>query len=119
MIANGEISTLANRSKDYAYSVITLALGYDVDTDAVIAAVQAAGGELARDTAVAPYVLEPLEVLGIDDFATTHVTLRFRIKTLPLRQGEVGRELRRQIKKTLDARGVKLLTLPVLTPTVR
>ena len=118
-IANGDIRTLANRSKDFAYTVISLNLGYENDTDAVIEAVKAAADEVAKDPALAASILAPLEVFGIEEFAATHLRLRFRLKTLPLRQGEVGRELRRQIKKTLDARGIKLLTLPVLTPTVR
>jgi moderate conductance mechanosensitive channel len=36
------------------------------------------------------------------------VTLRFRIKTLPMKQWEVGRELRRRIKKAFDARGIQI-----------
>jgi small conductance mechanosensitive channel len=36
------------------------------------------------------------------------VTLRFRIKTLPMKQWEVGRELRRRIKKAFDARGIRI-----------
>jgi small conductance mechanosensitive channel len=118
-IANGDIRTLANRSKDFAYSVISLNIGYESDTDAVIEAVKAAADEVAKDPELASSILGPLEVFGIDEFAATHLRLRFRLKTLPLRQAEVGRELRRQIKKTLDAHGVKLLSLPVLTSTVR
>ena len=38
----------------------------------------------------------------------SEVTLRFRIKTLPLRQWEVGRELRRRIKKAFDAHGIQI-----------
>ena len=52
-----------------------------------------------------PSILEPLEVLGVDAFKATEVTLRFRIKTLPLKQWDVGRELRRRIKKAFDAAG--------------
>lgn len=118
-IANGDIRTLANRSKDHAYTVISLNIGYENDTDAVIEAVKVAADEVARDPSLASSILAPLEVFGIEEFAATHLRLRFRLKTLPLRQGDVGRELRRQIKKTLEARGVKLLALPVLTPTGR
>lgn len=117
-IANGDIRTLANRSKDYAYSVITLSMNYEDDTEAVIEAVTSAAGEMASDPAVAPFILEPIEVFGIDDFTSTHVTLRFRIKTLPLRQAEVGRELRKRIKKTFDARGIRMPG-PKLDVTVR
>jgi small conductance mechanosensitive channel len=111
-IANGDIRTLANRSKDYAYSVITLQVNYEDDTDAVIEAVKSAADGMATDPALALSILEPLEVFGIDEFAATHVTLRFRIKTLPLRQAEVGRELRKRIKKAFDTRGIKMPAPP-------
>lgn len=107
-IANGDIRTLANRSKDFAYAVISLNISYEDDTDAVIEAVRAAAGEVAKDTTIGPAILEPLEVFGIDEFAATHLTLRFRLKTLPLRQAEVAREFRRQIKRMLDARGLNI-----------
>ena len=112
-VANGDIRTLANRSKDFAYTVISLNIGYDTDTDAVIEAVKAAANEVAKDPELASSILAPLEVFGIDDFGATHLRLRFRLKTLPLRQAEVGQQLRRQIKMTLDARGIKIFALPV------
>ena len=107
-ISNGDIRTLANRSKDFAYYVITLGIDYDDDSDAAVEAAKEAGAELEKDPAFGPSILEPLEVLGMEDFNATQVTLRFRIKTLPHKQWEVGRELRRRIKRGLTARGIKL-----------
>jgi len=52
--------------------------------------------------------LEPLEVLGVDAFDDSQVTIKIRIKTVPLKQWEVGRELRRRIKKAFDARGIEI-----------
>jgi small conductance mechanosensitive channel len=34
--------------------------------------------------------------------------LKFRIKTIPLKQWEVGRELRRRIKLALDREGIRI-----------
>jgi small conductance mechanosensitive channel len=51
------------------------------------------------------------------------VTLRFRIKTLPLKQWEVGRELRRRIKKAFDAQGIQMpgpqMNLTIRRPAAR
>ena len=107
-ISNGDIRTLANRSKDFAYYVITLGIDYDDDSDEVVEAVREAAAELEKDSVFGPHILEPLEVFGMEDFNATQVTLRFRIKTLPHKQWEVGRELRRRIKRGLTARGIKL-----------
>ena len=105
---NGEIKTLANRTKDFAYYVISLGIDYGEDTDRAVAAVQDTAADLKADPAFGPYMLEPLEVIGVDAFGASDVTLKVRIKTAPLKQWYVGRELRRRIKKTFDARGIKI-----------
>ena len=46
------------------------------------------------------------------------MTLRFRIKTLPLKQWDVGRELRRRIKKAFDAHGIQIPG-PQMTVTIK
>ena len=107
-ISNGEIRVLANRSKDFSYYVIDLGVGYDDDTDRIVEVVREVALELMRDPRYAAFILEPLEVLGVDAFKPSEVTLRFRIKTLPLKQWEVGRELRRRIKRAFDARGIRI-----------
>jgi len=108
VIPNGEIRTLANRSKDYSYYVIDLGIDYEDDVDAAVDVVREAGAELQQDPAFAPLILEPVEILGVDNFNASSVTLRFRIKTLPLSQWTVGRELRRRVKKAFDRRGLRL-----------
>ena len=70
-IANGEIRTLANKSKDFSYYVIDIGVGYDDDTDRIVEVVRDAARELMQDPAFAPSILEPLEVLGVDAFKAT------------------------------------------------
>jgi small conductance mechanosensitive channel len=117
-ISSGEIRTLANRSRDFAYYLIDIGVGYDDDADRMVDAVRAAADELMKDPGFSASILEPLEVLGVDAFKESEITLRFRIKTVPLKQWEVGRELRRRIKKTFDARGIQI-PFPQLTVTVK
>jgi len=107
VIPNGEIKTLANRTKDFSYYVIDLGVDYGEDTDRVIALIRGAGAELMKDPAFAPFILEPVEVVGVDDFKESSVSVKLRIKTVPLKQWEVGRELRRRIKRTLNREGVR------------
>lgn len=108
IVPNGEIRTLANRTRDYAWFVLEVGVDYDGDTDAAVDAVRNAAAELQADPAFGPFILEPLEVLGIESFGASSVGLRFRIKTLPLKQWAVGRELRRRVKKVFDARGIRI-----------
>ena len=66
------------------------------------------GEELLNDPSYRAKILAPLEILGVDDFAASAVIIKLRIKTLPLDQWSVGRELRRRIKNTFDDAGIEL-----------
>jgi len=103
---NGAITTLANRSKDFAYYVIDVAIAYREDPDRVADLLRAAAEELQADPRFGPFILEPLEVLGVDSFTDWAVTMKIRLKTVPMKQLEIGRELRRRIRKAFDEHGI-------------
>jgi small conductance mechanosensitive channel len=105
---NGAITTLANRSKDYSYYVIDLGVSYREDPDHIMDVLKKIGAELQEDPAYAPFILEPIEVLGVDAFGDWGLTLKMRIKTVPLKQWDVGREMRRRITKTLGDLGIEM-----------
>ena len=105
---NGAITTLANRSKEYSYYVIDLGLSYDENPDRVSAVLRGVGEELQRDEQFGPLILEPLEILGVDAFADWWMQLKLRIKTVPLKQSEVGRELRRRILLAFEKHGIEI-----------
>jgi small conductance mechanosensitive channel len=105
---NGAITTLANRTKDFSYYVVDLGISYREDPDRVGAVLKEVGAELQADPQFGPFILEPIEVLGVDNFADWSIQLKLRIKTVPLKQWEVGRELRKRIKKALDRQGIEI-----------
>lgn len=47
-------------------------------------------------------ILEPIEVLGVDQFADSAVIIKARTTTLPVKQWRVAREFNRRIKKRFD-----------------
>ncbi|MBM3772042.1 MAG: mechanosensitive ion channel family protein [Acidimicrobiia bacterium] len=107
---NGSIDRLSNRTKDFSYAVVDVRIGYAEDPDRVFAVLRELGAGLATDPALGPILLGPVEVLGIEAFEEAGMVLRVRVKTLPLRQWDVARELRRRIVKTFDELG---LVMPV------
>jgi small conductance mechanosensitive channel len=108
VVPNGEVKTLSNRSKDFSFYVVSVGMAYDGDPDAVIAAILDAGATLLEDPAFKPYILAPMEVYGVDDFQPGQIVIKGRIKTVPLKQWLVGRELRKRIAATLKARDIDL-----------
>jgi small conductance mechanosensitive channel len=105
---NGSITTLSNLSKDFSFAVLDVGVAYKEDTDRVAEVLRRVGAELQEDAEFAPIILEPLEVLGVDQFGDSAVVIRVRMKTLPLKQWAVGRELRRRIKKAFDREGIEI-----------
>jgi len=108
VIPNGAISELSNLTKDFSYYVIDMGVAYKEDVDRVMGVLREVGAELQQDPAYAERILAPLEILGVDAFADSAVVIRVRIKTVPLQQWNVGRELRRRIKKAFDAQGIEI-----------
>jgi small conductance mechanosensitive channel len=110
---NGEVKTLANKSKDFSYYVLDIGIRYDDDPDHAAAALREAGDIVSRDERFRSSILEPLEILGVDAFNENQIVLKARIKTVPLKQWEVGRELRKQIARVMRERGIPLPTRQV------
>jgi small conductance mechanosensitive channel len=103
---NGAINTLANRTMDFSYYVIDLPVSYRENADRVSGILRDVGDKLLQDPVLGPFILEPLEILGIDTFADWWMVLKLRIKTVPLKQWEVGRELRKRIMETMAAHDI-------------
>jgi len=108
IIPNGVINELSNHTKDYSYYVIELAVDYKEDVDRVVATLREVSRELEADPVFHDFILEPLEIVGVDAFADSGVILKMRIKTVPRQQWVVGRELRRRIKKAFDQCGIEI-----------
>lgn len=105
---NGAINTLSNMSKEWSAFVLDMGVAYKEDTDRVVEVMQAVGRELHADREFGALMIEPIEVVGVENFADSAVTLRARIKTKPLEQWKIGREYRRRLKKAFDAQGIEI-----------
>jgi len=87
---------------------MNLPVAYSEDPDRVTALVKTVADGLQQDDAYRPFILEPLEVIGVDEFEPNAVRVKVRIKTAPLKQWYVGRELRRRVIKVFGEQGVEL-----------
>ena len=105
---NGAITTLANRSKDFSYYVVDLPISYREDPDRVAAVLKQIADGMQADPVFAPSILEPLEMMGVDAFRDWSVVLKMRIKTMPTKQWEVGREFRKRIRRRFTEEGIEV-----------
>lgn len=104
---NGAIAALANLSKNFSYAVVDVNVGRTESMDRVMQTLREIGAAMQADEAVAPKLVGPIEVLGVESIGDATVTVRARFKTPPLQHGDVARELRRRILTEFAARGIK------------
>jgi moderate conductance mechanosensitive channel len=107
MFPNGNITALANLSKHFAYAVIDVKVAYNENLDRVTATLRETGTAMAGDPAWGARIMEAVEVTGVEAIDSGGVTVRMRVKTLPLYQGPVANELRRRIVGALVGRGIR------------
>lgn len=108
IIPNGEITRVSNLTKTWSRAVIDVGVAYREDVDRVIATLKDLGTEFQADADWGPLLIEPPEVLGVENLSDSAVVVRMTAKTLPLKQWDVARELRRRIKKRFDAEGIEI-----------
>jgi small conductance mechanosensitive channel len=107
-IPNGEIKIVSNLSKEWARSVLDVGISYREDVDHVIEILQQIGSELVAEEPWKSAILEPLQILGVERFGDSQLVIRVVVKTAPLKQWEVGRELRKRIKIRFDEKGIQI-----------
>ena len=108
VIPHGALRTLSNRSKNFAFCVFEVGIDYEDDIDRAIEVVRAVAEGMRQDAAMGPLIVEPLEVQGVERLGASSVDLRFRLKTVPLSQWAVGRELRKRVKQAFDREGIRI-----------
>jgi small conductance mechanosensitive channel len=109
---NGTVTQLANRSKGWARYVVDINVSYKEDPDRVANVLKRVGEELAKDPLFGGFILDPIQILGVDNFGPNGYLIKSMIKTLPLKQWDVGRELRKRIKNKFEIEGIDLSSPP-------
>lgn len=108
VIPNGSIQRLSNLTKDFSFYVTSVSVAYREDTDRVAKVLVGVAEGMLDDPAFAPFMLGPLEVLGVDRFSESSVDIKVRLKTVPIKQWVVGREFLRRLKQAFDREGIEI-----------
>lgn len=108
IIPNGEIKKVTNFSKAWARAVVDIGVSCKEDVDRVLSLIADEGEKLSADKKFKPRLLEKPQVLGVQEFGPAGMVLRIWVKTKPAAQGDTERELRKRIKRRLDAEKVEL-----------
>jgi moderate conductance mechanosensitive channel len=108
IVPNGEITRVTNLTKAWSRAVLHIGVAYREDVDRVMDVLRDLLREFHADPEWGPLLLEEPVVPGVESFADSAVVIRVMAKTLPLKQWDVARELRRRIKNRFDAEGIEI-----------
>lgn len=107
-VRNGEILRVGNSSQGWARTVVDLPIPYDADIDEMADFLVEATSEALHKPGIKGNVTGKPEYLGVQSITGESVTLRLLVKTAPAAQFSVGRKLREELKKAMDARGIRM-----------
>ncbi|WP_399893581.1 mechanosensitive ion channel family protein [Streptomyces sp. BBFR51] len=107
-IRNGEILRVRNDSQEWARAVLDVAVAHDANLDTVYRVLEDTGRALREEPDFADVLLEDPTVWGVQSLDAEGVLVRLAVKTVPLQQWGVTRELRRRVKDALDQAGVEI-----------
>ena len=105
---NGKINTLSNMTKEWSAMVFDIGVAYKEDVDQVMQIMKEVADELQNDPYFGPKIIEPIEMMGLDQFADSALIIKARLKTKPIMQWETGREYRRRLKIAFDKSNIEI-----------
>jgi small-conductance mechanosensitive channel len=108
IIPNGEVQSVNNMTYEWSRVVLDIGVAYKEDVDKVIGLLRDVGNKMREEEYFGQIMLEEPQILGVDDFGDSQVTIKMMAKTSPLKQWEVARELRRRIKYAFDKQGIEI-----------
>jgi small-conductance mechanosensitive channel len=107
-IRNGEIARIGNKSQGWARALLDVPLDLATDIGQARELALSVAQSIADDEAFAGKVVEPPEVWGLESIGADGLVLRVTMKTAPLEQWPVERELRERLMVAFLREGILL-----------
>ncbi len=107
-VRNGEIVRVGNQSQNWARTVLDISVAYDEDLAKVQRVLREVAHDLWEDEDFKGVVIEEPEVWGVEALTPDGVTVRVTLKTAPLEQWRVAREMRQRIKARFDHERIEI-----------
>lgn len=106
-IPNGEIALVANLSRDWGQLFVDIVLPAGDSTEPAMSALERVSAALRTDSSWSPMLVDGPRVLGVESLGPSGITLRMQVRTIPGRQDEVARELRRRIQDRFEQEQIR------------
>jgi moderate conductance mechanosensitive channel len=107
-VRNGEILAVGNMSQEWARAVLDIPVAYDEDIERVRTVLRDVTHGMAGDPEFEHDILEEPEIWGVERLDPDSIAVRIVLKTAPLEQWRIARELRERIKHRFDQLGIEI-----------
>lgn len=107
-LPNNLIAKVENMSRTWARADMQIEVAYDTDVNHALAVVRETVDQMETDPAWRSLILDSHEVFGVEQISHTGILIRVWLKTLPLKQWDVARELRRRLKMAFDRHHIQI-----------
>ena len=107
-IPHSQVTTVSNLTYGWSRAVFKIGVGYGEDVDRVMKVLKELAQEMTRDEAFKDDLVGEPEMQGVDALGDSAVTIKFLVKTRPLRQWAVKREMLRRVKRRFDELGIEI-----------
>jgi small conductance mechanosensitive channel len=106
IIPNGKIEIVSVMTRGWSQFVLDIDVSSETDLEHVITTTEKVLKDYAKE--FPQNVLAEPQVLGIESFGDNSVKIRSVVKTVPSKQWEAGRMIRRRIKTEFDRLGIEI-----------
>jgi small conductance mechanosensitive channel len=105
-IPNGEVSTVINMTKNWSQVNFTIKIAWQANLAKTLQILQTVAEQMYQEVEWQERILQPAEILGIEEVSHEGILIRLLIKTKPSEHWNVGREYRLRVKQALDEAGI-------------
>jgi small conductance mechanosensitive channel len=106
-IPNGEVTRVSNLSRDWGQVFVDISVSQETSADTALATLERVCAELRGDAAWSPVLVDGPRALGVDSFGPAGAILRLQLRTVPGRQDDAARELRRRIQNRFEQEHIR------------
>jgi small conductance mechanosensitive channel len=107
-VPNGEIRRVANKSQEWARTVLDIEVAYDTNIPRAMEVIKRVADGVWEEAPDQATILEEPELWGIEAFGHSAIAIRLAMKVEPSEQWATARLIRARLKEAFDAEGIQI-----------
>jgi small conductance mechanosensitive channel len=108
IIPNSQITSVENKTHGWSRAIVDIDVAYKEDLDRVLLVMRDEADKMKEDAQYKEMILEKPKMLGVNKLGESAITIRLIVKTTPLQEWQVKRELYKRLKKRFDQEGISM-----------